>query len=242
MAVSLAIKVVYSGRRFITLPYRAVTAGRLVADRPRQCPRGDDEDSCKIVCHTHRDRKCGPTFPLSVLRCWTHHVTFTVYPVGWTPYARRPLVRVSFSGDDLSGLEEGREAWCDTAFGASVDAGARRLWPQSAAGHTAYETQFGKTAYGVRRTQRRHCLGINRFMGLSTDAQSEHLSVATLFSIEFSELSMIATNPRDGPRRINGGEKGGDLLSIVGQPRRKLLTGFLKRGADLGYWGESTKC
>jgi hypothetical protein len=50
---------------------------------------------CTINIHSYRDRKCGPGFKLAVFQCKSHVLTFTVYPPGWLPYGRRPLV-----GDD----------------------------------------------------------------------------------------------------------------------------------------------
>jgi hypothetical protein len=45
--------------------------------------------------HGERDRKCGPGHALTVARCRVHELAFTLYPLGWTPYGRVPLIAVS---------------------------------------------------------------------------------------------------------------------------------------------------
>ena len=59
---------------------------------PSSCLGHSDGRACDVRRHSTRARKCGPEQELTVLRCRTHGVAFTVYPVGWTPYDRAPLV------------------------------------------------------------------------------------------------------------------------------------------------------
>lgn len=59
---------------------------------PTVCPWHEDGQRCDVRRHCTRERKCGPGFALTVVRCWVHGVAFTLYPLGWTPYGRAPVV------------------------------------------------------------------------------------------------------------------------------------------------------
>lgn len=52
---------------------------------------------CRIRRAGWRERKTGPRHPLQKVRCRTHDVAFTLYPVGHIPYAREPLLSQSWS-------------------------------------------------------------------------------------------------------------------------------------------------
>jgi len=123
--------------------------------------------------HRWRTRKCGVEHPLACFICAEHDCSFTVYPPGWLPFGRRPVVHVTASGFDVGGLEEGVEAWNETAFGAAVDAGAKRLWPVTAGGSKEWEERYSREPYGVRRTQARHVKGVLVLMALSAELAFE---------------------------------------------------------------------
>lgn len=46
-----------------------------------------------------RVRKCGPEYPVVVAQCTEHGCCFTLYPLGWAPYGRDPVVDVEHQGD-----------------------------------------------------------------------------------------------------------------------------------------------
>ena len=62
--------------------------------------------------HSKRQRQDGPGHPLVVMYCSTHGCYFTVYPLGWYPYARRPVPQIM---QVLQDVLDGKEV--DTIFG-----------------------------------------------------------------------------------------------------------------------------
>lgn len=56
------------------------------------CPFARFGEPCSISRHGHRIRKTGPVHALTILHCHVHGHSFTVYPFGFVPYARRQLV------------------------------------------------------------------------------------------------------------------------------------------------------
>ena len=235
--MSLARKPVFALRRVVTAPYFIDARGRLRPKRPQRCSRLDCEDSCRMSFHRWRTRKYGLAHPLACFICSEHDCSFTVYPPGWLPFGRRPIVHVTASGFDIAGLDIGVEAWGETAFGAAVDAGAKRLWPITAGGSKEWEERYGSCPYGVRRTQARHVNGILMLMALSTDLARERPKVTAVLDFDLSAIAVAATRPRDGPPLVACGAKGAELLSAAGRPCRRLLPGFVRLGADLQYWG-----
>ncbi len=94
-------------------------AGSLV-EVPGECPCCEPTAPCDVVQHGLRARKTGPEHALAVCRCHAHGLCFSVYPAGFVPYARRPLLEAS--GADFSYAD------------AALDAAAGIAWPRSASG------------------------------------------------------------------------------------------------------------
>lgn len=65
---------------------------------------GRDELPCRLSIDHHRERSTGPCFPLTVLRCATHGVAFTLYPPSHVPYGRSALAPVAPDGSLLQRL------------------------------------------------------------------------------------------------------------------------------------------
>lgn len=235
--MSLAPKPAYALRRVVAAAYFIDPHGRLRPRRPRRCARLDCEGDCRISFHRWRTRKCGVEHPLACFICLEHDCSFTVYPPGWLPFGRRPIVEVTASGFDVGGLEKGVEAWSETAFGAAVDAGVKRLWPVTAGGSKEWEKRYSRKPYGVRRTQARHVKGVLELMALSAELALERPTVAAALDFDLSRIAACAARPRDGPPLVACGAKGAELLSAAGRPRRRLLSGFVRLGADRQYWG-----
>jgi hypothetical protein len=56
---------------------------------------------CRLRRAGWRDRETGPRHPLQKVRCCTHGVALTLYPVGHIPYAREPVLwQSSWGGED----------------------------------------------------------------------------------------------------------------------------------------------
>lgn len=85
-----------------------------------------DDKECRIVKNHLRDRKTGPDFIL-VVRCKTHNVCFSIYPIGYTPYGREKIAQVSPDGKmPVGGQGSGRFA--GTYFDAALDAAKSNAW------------------------------------------------------------------------------------------------------------------
>ena len=110
-------------------PYHPDQQGMLVPDLPQLGPCHQwDEQTCNLKVDHFRRRKQGPCFCLCVMRCGIHKKGFTIYPPGWFPYGRKPLVRVAPDGTPISG-ENGGERFRGTYFEAALDAAAKHAWP-----------------------------------------------------------------------------------------------------------------
>jgi len=103
----------------VVTPYQPVVRGRISAIIPRHCPFGGDGEKCRVGAHGRRDRKRGPGFALVVAVCHSNERHFTLYPPGWTPGRRVPV---------LSSTET--ETWESTLFVAPMDAASGVLWPK----------------------------------------------------------------------------------------------------------------
>ena len=235
--MSLARKPAYALRRVVTAAYFFDRIGRLRPERPKRCARLDGGGECRISFHRWRLRKCGVEHALACFICLKHACSFTVYPPGWLPFGRRPLVHVTASGFEVGGLGDGAEAWRETVFGGAVDASAKRLWPLTASGSKEWEDRHGREPYGVRRTQARHVKGVLGLLALTVELARERPTVAAVLEFDLSRIAVCAARPRDGPPLVACGAKGAELLSAVGRPRRRMLSGFVRLGADRQYWG-----
>ena len=69
------------------------------------CPFRQENVPCHLRKHGKRYRKTGPVHPLVILCCEVHSRYFSVYPRGFTPYARRQLVEGPVQHDVPSVLE-----------------------------------------------------------------------------------------------------------------------------------------
>lgn len=235
--MSLARKIFYSSRRFVTAPYLENGEGSLRPERPSHCPLAVGVGACSVSWYGWRQRKCGPGYPLAKGHCSVHKSVFTIYPVGWSPFGRRSVLAISRAGFDITGHADGLDAWTATAFGASSDAAMSRVWPESRAGIGSWRIQHGRDPYGVARTQRRHIAGVNVLMALTSELAGEQAAVVAAIGLNLSDIIQASGRVRDGPFWEAEGKKGAAILSILGTPRRHLLSGINRLGVDRKYWG-----
>ena len=87
------------------------------------------EPACSISLHHMRPRSTGPCHRLSVVRCRTHRLTFTLYPPGHVPYGRKPIGSVVPTVGAV-----GADALVGTIFEASLDAAKRTPWLRACPG------------------------------------------------------------------------------------------------------------
>jgi len=122
-----------SSRTFVVAPYLPDTDGRLIAKRPSVGPcMGRDGQPCRLSLDHERPRTTGPRFAISVLRCRTHGIGFTVYPPGHVPYGRVALAPVAPDGHALITAHSGADRFENTLFAAALDAADHQAWPQAA--------------------------------------------------------------------------------------------------------------
>lgn len=235
--MSLARKPSYSSRPFLTAPYLADRTGALRPARPRRCPVGPSTRTCKVSWHGWRCRKCGPGYPLAKGRCAQHDCTFTIYPLGWSPFGRRRVVILSPAGFDIDRHEVGLSAWTETAFGATADADAGCRWPHSSAEVVAWRGRYKREPYGVAKTQRRHIAGVNTLFALTLELKRCQESVVAAIGVNLSAVAQAAGRVRDGPALVAEGKKGAAILSALGAPCRRLLPGINRLGVDREFWG-----
>jgi len=102
------------------------SSGAIRPSTPEFCPLAQSGAGgpCQIQTADWRQRKCGPGFPLLVLRCLTHKISFTVYPIGWVPFGRRELLEtIEAVQDKASG-----ESWPDQAYGSKPTRKTQARW------------------------------------------------------------------------------------------------------------------
>lgn len=93
---------------------------------PNVCPSSQqNKPACRVFLHHIRSRSTGPCHPISVVRCHTHKVTFTIYPVGHVPYGRKAIGSAAPTVD-----MSGANAFVGTIFEASLNAAQRKPWPR----------------------------------------------------------------------------------------------------------------
>lgn len=118
---------------FVVVPYReGKESGIFTAIFPDKCPLcGPEDNPCRLGLHHLRFRVYGPSYPLCVAICHEHGKIFTMYPPGWTPYGRKPIIHVA---EDDSPVDAGIgiDRFVGTTFDAALDAATGKLWPQNA--------------------------------------------------------------------------------------------------------------
>ena len=109
----------------------------LVASLPNVGPCSERDDRACVVCKDHgRARSTGPCFPLTVARCLTHQLGFTLYPPGHVPYGRVAVAPVALDGSAIVGVAKGAQGLASTLFAAALDAADGTLWARQCPGGT----------------------------------------------------------------------------------------------------------
>jgi hypothetical protein len=211
-------------RPFIVTPYTTDADGRLVAEMPACCPLSGSasEKPCRLAVDHHRDRKTGPRHPLAVVACHAHGCGFTLYPPGYAPYLRQPVLQVAPDGEHAPG--DDRDEFADTVFEAAVDANAGRAWARITKDDPP-ERWWG--------TQGRHLRFAVQLVGIARDlADAVRETIAASLSV--STLVLREHSNAHGYRAI--GRAVCDVLHrLRGGPRRAQQ--LLLCGHMVGHWG-----
>jgi len=174
------------------------------------CPKSTGEISCALRFKYRRKRKTGPEHDLAVVGCQVHHITFTLYPLGFAPYGRKII---DCSGD-LS----------QSVFAAAGDAAEDKLWPESSA----------KEEGGVRTTQSRHISITAQLFGFDL-ALDGKIRIASLLGLEPRVMLDTYDRVRDGPRLREAWGKA--ILEVLEKIRSPCpIQKLLECGVIAGLW------
>jgi len=234
MAVVLRERV---GRRpFVSARY-LIVGDRYEPEPVHVCPESvDDPRPCRLKAKDWSDRKTGPVNPMRVLECTTHKCCFTVYPMGYGPYERRPDAAVAPDGSPLIVVADdpANEALRGTKFGAVVDFLSGRRWPPDR--ETADEYGMPNPP-GVFRTQLRHIARCVVFFGIAIQLTDEFRFETSLnLGIPTQRLIDSAKRVRDGPTWNTKASEVGAFLQAL-SPLHAVLHGVAQQGKAIGLWG-----
>lgn len=93
---------------------------------PLECPLRSIDAPCDVVQHALRPRKTGPEHAITICRCHAHGLYFAVYPPGFVPYARRPLLDTA--NETASYAAVARDAAAGVAWRRAPEGGRTRWW------------------------------------------------------------------------------------------------------------------
>lgn len=107
---------------FLVTPYLPDAEGVLQPVLPSRCPVCKVDVVPKLSVHLRRSRIFGPTMPLAVLHCHTDGRFYTLYPPGYVPYGRQPLLHVDIDGNALAPAAPEQDPFEDTLLELPVPA------------------------------------------------------------------------------------------------------------------------
>lgn len=210
-------------RAVIIASYTIGDAGSVEAEIPDVCDLSPGSKAvCAVAPHHLRARLTGPKHDLIVVRCRAHGRAFTLYPPGFVPYGRTPLVLRAPDGDAPDDL------FAETLFSAASDAAGGKTWPDS-------EPRFWRTG-GARSTQRRRVRLATLLLGLAAMADPLRERIAIAIDIPFTRLqdrSRVAMS-----RSVIA--CGRVVLATIEEAQigtRDLLSRLLAAGEIVGLWG-----
>lgn len=216
-------------RPFLVTSYVIGCDGELVAQLPSCCPQGADPGgrSCALTIDHHRARKTGPEHPLAVARCSTHDSRFTLYPPGFAPYGRQPILKIGSDGSPVATEKDGLHGdFEDTIFAAALDSAEGRAWARDS--DEVVPDRWWST-------QGRHLQLTARLVGIAGDlADRVRESIAAVLSV--SGLMQRERSTATGYQRI--GKAVCDVLRWLRGGKAHRAFALLVCGCLVGHWGE----
>jgi hypothetical protein len=235
---------------FLITSYREDDRGVLVASLPDQglC-HGQGEQPCRLSIDHLRERKTGPGFALTVLKCHSHGMAFTLYPPGHVPYGRCAVApvapdastlatRVEASGcepraHDLDPVPPQARTFSGTVFDAAIDAAQGLAWQR--------EAQLEPPEDGINRwwrTQHRHLTLATRLLGVAPElARAEQLEVAAVLGVPALLLSELARGLEGSGGYAAQGQAVVEVLACLARGR-SLADRIVRSGHIVGLWRE----
>ena len=233
--MSVAVKQIYKNRPFFVSPYHLSEQKVLRPETPTFCIKNlSNNEACCIVLKELRCRKCGPPFPLYVFACEKHLVSFTIYPPGWCPYGRMPLISLAPDGSAFAKDDHNTDA--PSLISDAMDAVEGKKWPESARSNL-----YDK---GVFKTQKRYISGLLKLFGIAAKCSDKHREhVTAKLGIALADLQRIHLRIRDGPK-LWWREKGAQLkeLFTILHPLPRHAASIQILGSEVEFWGQPINC
>lgn len=206
---------------------------------PTQGPCGGLlQEQCILAVNHERPRKTGPCFPLSVVYCAVHDVSFTLYPPGHIPYSREALTPTAEGGQRISsepdphavdgGEHTEASEFRGTFFDAALDAAQGRIGRRE---DSAGSSDLWWSTQG-RRLQR----GLTLF-GLTADVEmDEQHVVAEILAID---TLLLADQSRQIEQRPGYRQRGQSICAVLAAlpPGAWLPDRLAECGHCRGIWG-----
>lgn len=222
-------------RIFVVTPYNTDDEECLPAVIPDSCPEGyKDEKICRITVDHLRDRKTGPCFPLTVVKCHTHGRCFTLYPPGHYPYGRQLLVGlVDVDGKEIeisteeSAHPQQLESFEGTLFDAPLDADRSQAWPKES-DEGSFQSRFD--------TQLHHIDRATRLLGTHPSLEVGQVeSITEILDLPGQLVAERRVGPNCSPTFKEQGQTVCQLLRIIPK-NRDLFERLTETGAIADLW------
>lgn len=161
------------------------------------------DTTCRLVIIRFRERKTGPCFPLAVVCCAPHGTTFTLYPPGFAPYLRQPVVTCAPDGSKVAmdsaepPSDPLRASFAGTLFDAALDAAEGIAWERCSSQNAIPDFYWGNQGRRLEETSRIVGVAMDLDDGLR-DQISQALSVDALIVREHAK----ALKTRSGYRGV----------------------------------------
>ena len=207
-------------RDFVVSEYLEDEAGGRRPRLPSMCPFGG-VGRCRVKPHGWRARSCGPGFQLLVVACREHGRCFTVYPPGWVPYGRVPVVHAD------AGCPGSRSQGTGTLFEAACAASGSVLWPEESL-----------AAPGCGKTQYRRIALCGRWLGLDGTRATAELASAEL-GVGLSLLTSTRQQWQASLRRRERGPLVVQVFEVACEQQSNLLFRLLRAGLLTGACGRA---
>lgn len=165
---------------FMVTAYMPDANGVLQAVLPCRCLKGAGEESCRLKRHSVRVRKSILETPLTILRCATHGGYLTLYPPGFTPYARLPIMHCDALNRPMVPENSARDPWLDTRLELPVPVLRRR--------HDADTESQGVARKSRQRSGSRRVAFASTLLGVRGASQRLIEQLSVLLSLVLSNL------------------------------------------------------
>ena len=216
---------------YIVSPYIPDTQGRMQPHIPSCCLQNDDGQACHLVSQSRRERKCGPGYPLLVVLCQVHHCSATLYPPGYSPYARLPVLNLSPDGTASSGETPERGLYSGTRLELKAPIEKRLVG-------TANSEQGAATKATWQQVSRRQVTFAAALFGLQAVEYRLVERMATVLALSLAVLKTAA----EGLALARRGARRWEVVFGVREHLTRdadLLARLLEAGRLAGLWGRA---